>query len=113
MTAIYTSQGFRKVRQGYEHIEHDRRGEPMQYRKINTARDAAWLFANRLAKREYGRKGYCHHARLDCASADGRYGHYECFIGVPAEGGGTTGKNIRLSVHIDPQAIPGVLRAWC
>ena len=44
----YTCKGYRPIKHGYEHIERDRNGEPSQYREINSAKDAAWLFANRL-----------------------------------------------------------------
>jgi len=112
MTATYTCDGFKPIKQGHEHIEYDRRGEPSQYREINDARDAAWLFANRLAKREYGKRGYCHHVLMDCASTDGRYANYEAFIGVRVEGGATSGKNVWLAVYIEPAATPGNLQPW-
>lgn len=34
-------------------------------REISTASDAAREFGHRLARREFGRTGYCHHARQD------------------------------------------------
>jgi hypothetical protein len=108
----YTCKGYRPIKHGYEHIERDRNGEPSQYREINSAKDAAWLFANRLAKRELGKRGYCHHVRMDGASTDGRYANYQAFIGIPAQGGGTSGKNVWLSVYIEPTATPGSLAAW-
>ena len=108
----YTSKGFRPIKHGHEHIEYDRRGEPTMCHHVESAKEAAWLFANRLAKREYGKKGYCHHTRLDSASTDGRYGNYECFIGYRTEGGMTSGKNVHLSVYIEPQANPGNLAVW-
>lgn len=112
MTATYTCSGFRPIKHGHEHIERDRRGEPTQYKEIDGAKDAAWLFANRLAKREFGRRGYCHHVRRDCVSTDGRSANFEAFIGVPAEGGGTNGHNTWLTVYMEPTAAPGSIAAW-
>jgi hypothetical protein len=108
----YTCKGFRPIKAGHEHVEYDRRGEPSQYREINSAKDAAWLFANRLAKRELGKRGYCHHVRRDGVSTDGRYANFEAFIGVPAQGGGTDGHNVWLAVYVEPTATPGSLAAW-
>ena len=108
----YTCKGFRPIKHGHEHIEYDRHGEPSCHREIVSAKDAAWLFADRLAKRTHGKRGYCHHVRMDGASTDGRYANYEAFIGVPAQGGGTNGKNVWLSVSVEPTATPGSLAAW-
>jgi hypothetical protein len=112
MTTTYTSDGFRPIKQGHEHIERDRHGEISTYREVESARDAAWVFANRLAKRTFGSRGYCHHVRMDGASTDGRYANYEAFIGVPAQGGGTNGRNVWLSVYVEPSAEPGKLSEW-
>ncbi len=66
-------------------------------------KDAAHIFADRLAKREYGKAGYCHHVRLDTYREDGRSYNYQAFIGKDQPkryGGGCSGRNIWLTVWI-------------
>ena len=62
------------------------------------ASEAASIFADRWARRLWGKRGYCHHARLDSWSESGRFHHFEAFIGTP-EGNGCTGKNVWLTVY--------------
>jgi hypothetical protein len=54
-----------------------------------------------MARRAYGKRGYCHHVRLDTYTENGSSFNYEAFIGVdqPAKyGGGCSGRNIWLTV---------------
>lgn len=91
----YTCGNFKSVRQGYEYESGG------GYWIVDSASDAARIFANRLARRQFGRKGYCHHVRLDSRREDGQMGIFEVFIGYPAEGGGTQGHNEWLNVYIE------------
>ena len=69
---------------------------------IENAKDAAKVFADRYARRVYGKRGYCHHVRQDTHTEDGRLFRYEAFIGVQDRTcGGTSGRNIWLSVTVE------------
>lgn len=68
---------------------------------VASPKDAAKVFAERWARRIYGKRGYCHHVRLDHYNETGRYQSFEAFIGVPAWGGGTSGRNITLTVTVE------------
>jgi hypothetical protein len=70
------------------------------YRIVESTKDAAFVFADRYARRIYGKRGYCHHVRSDSYSENGLHHTFEAFIGVPAEGGGTDGKNIWLHITV-------------
>lgn len=67
------------------------------------AAEAAEIFADRKAKREYGRSGYCHHVRLDCWAESGTYANYEAFIGKAVRGdpNTTSGHNVWLTVYAE------------
>lgn len=80
-TYTYTCSGFRAV-------------------KAAGATEAAEIFANRQARSDYGRRGYCRTLRLDCWTEDGRDHTYEAFIGkpVPGEPHATSGRNVFLVV---------------
>jgi hypothetical protein len=69
-------------------------------RIVENSDDAARVMAGREARRIYGRSGFCHHVRRDCARADGSAVTFEAFIGVPWQGSGCSGKNIWLTVDI-------------
>ena len=99
----YSCDKMRPIKHGTEFTRRDRRGEIDSWRIVESIKDAAFMFADRIARKEYGRhRGYCHHVRCDGASTDGRYANYEAFIGHTVSGGMTSGRNIRLSVYIDP-----------
>lgn len=70
---------------------------PVQARNAD---EAAEIFANRWARREYGKRGFCYKARLDSWGEHGSFHTFECFVGVP-EGNGCTGRNIWLAVRSD------------
>lgn len=65
--------------------------------------EAAEIFAERQARRDYGRAGYCRLVRLDCWAESGRYHNYECFIGTTVKGepNTTAGRNIWLTVYAE------------
>ena len=61
------------------------------------ATPAAHIFARRLARREYGRRGRVGLVRLDSWTASGQTHTFQAFIGTPS-GNGMAGKNIWLTV---------------
>ena len=68
---------------------------------VQTAIDAATVFANRLARREYGRKGYARTVRPDSWTPDGSSHTFEVFIGTDGPQHGTTvGRNEWLYVSV-------------
>jgi len=79
---LFASDGFRPVR-------------------ADSAREAAEIFANRQAAREYGRTGFCRTMRLDCWTPNGRSHTFEAFIGrpVPGDRGTTAGRNVWIYVR--------------
>src|SRR5262245_59607790 len=108
----YKCDKMRPISHGAEFIRYDRHGEPTSHSVVESAKEAAHEFADRIARKVFGKRGYCHHVRLDGASTSGQYANYEAFIGVPAQGGGTNGHNIWLTVYVEPIAEPGRLGAW-
>lgn len=50
--------------------------------------------ADIVARREYGKTGFCRICNLDSWREDGTYAVYQCFIGYPVGDGATSGKNI-------------------
>lgn len=60
-----------------------------------TAGEAARIFAQRAARREYGPRAYCRTLRLDHWTQDGSMHAFEAFIGrdVPGSHGTTAGRN--------------------
>lgn len=71
----------------YEHT-----GKGGAVRRATSAEHAA----NILARREYGRRGFCRSIRHDSRTEDGRNHTYEAFIGAPVKGepGTTSGRNV-------------------
>ena len=71
----------------YEHT-----GEGAVIRRATSAKHAADI----LARREFGRRGFCRTIRLDSYTRDGTVQTYEAFIGRPVRGehGTTTGRNV-------------------
>lgn len=69
--------------------------------KIETdfARDAAEIFAEKLARRHYGRRaivGAIRHSGNNRTIAN-----YEAFVGLRVKGGGVHGKNIYFYVYLE------------
>lgn len=69
--------------------------------EADSAGEAAGIFAERAARRAYGRQGYCRTLRLDSWTQDGSSHAYEVFIGRDVRGsqGTTSGRNEWLTVH--------------
>lgn len=90
----YTCDNFRPVKLG----QTSRDGWDV----VEGPKDAAKIFANRIAKQEFGKRGYCHHVRQDCWREDGAYVVYEAFVGVSVKGDqyACSGRNVWLTVHI-------------
>jgi hypothetical protein len=82
----YTADGFRAV-------------------TADSASDAAQIFADRQARREYGRNGYSRRPRLDCWTQDGKSHTFEAFIGRPGyEPRTMIGRNVWIYVRREPGA---------
>lgn len=70
-----------------------------------TLDDAARIFADRAARRLFGRAGYCRKIELQGWSEDGSYGETEAFVGRDvrpyrdSKMTETQGRNIRFSVQ--------------
>lgn len=67
-------------------------------------REAAEIFANRMARKTYGKSGYCRTCNLESWSQDRSRGDYNAFIGYTPSGqhntGLTVGNNIRFTVRL-------------
>lgn len=63
------------------------------------ARQAAEIFAQRLARREFGRNGRVGALRLDTWSEDGSTHRFEAFVGRHTGAGDISGHNSWLFVH--------------
>jgi hypothetical protein len=71
--------------------------------EILRAKDAAMVFAGRIARKTFGKKGYCHHVREDLRREDGLWFSFEAFVGYDlprAYGGGTQGHNEWIEVTV-------------
>ena len=62
---------------------------------------AAAIFAERLARRKFGRSAYCRTMRLDSWSQDGTLGEYDAFVGTTTGRNETTGSNVRFTVRAE------------
>lgn len=71
----------------YEHT-----GEGPVVTRATSAKHAADI----IARREFGKRGFCRTIRLDSYTRDGSVHTYEAFIGRPVRGerGTTTGRNV-------------------
>jgi hypothetical protein len=73
--------------------------DPPKRVRAETRDEAARIVAERIARRWYGRQGYCHHVRHDCRTMDGRQHTYEAFVGHDVRGSGCAGRNIWVYVQ--------------
>lgn len=67
----------------------------------NAAAYAAEIFATRIARKRYGKRGYCRVLRATAWAPNWHLVEYEAFIGrdLPdREGGGCQGGNVRFTV---------------
>lgn len=62
-------------------------------------REVGEIFAQRKARRLYGRRGQVGAIRVDSYSQDGSVMEFDAFIGRPAPGGGLAGHNVRFTVR--------------
>jgi hypothetical protein len=85
----YHVDGFQPIRQS-EHPS----GE------VQTVTDAARIFANRLARRTYGKRGYCYTVRADSWATDNSSHTFEAFIGRDVPNSGCEGHNEWLYVAV-------------
>jgi hypothetical protein len=97
----YTCKPYKPVRQGDEYWWHDRRGEPDSVITVNDAKDAARVFATRLARKRFGHRGAVVTSHVDNWSADGRYVNVQCFIGYRCDGGGYNGQHEYFTVYVN------------
>jgi hypothetical protein len=58
---------------------------------------AAEIFAARIARNEFGKRGDCRTCKMDSYSQDGTSADFSAFIGI-TRGNETTGRNINFSV---------------
>lgn len=58
------------------------------------------VFAERFARREYGKRGAVGTCRLESWSPDGRFAHYGAFVGVRRDGG-IVGSNYGFTVETE------------
>lgn len=67
--------------------------------KAETMKEAAEIFANRAAKRKYGRSAYCRTCTQGAYAQDGRLAEYSAFIGYTTGQNETSGNNINFTVY--------------
>jgi hypothetical protein len=61
--------------------------------------EAANIFANRAARRKYGKSGYARTCVQGSYAQDGRLAEYSAFIGYTTGRNETTGHNINFTVY--------------
>jgi len=67
----------------------------------DSAREAAEIFAARLARRAYGRRGYARTLNCTGWSQDGSFREFEAFLGYRTGPHETTGHNEYFTIHGD------------
>jgi hypothetical protein len=65
----------------------------------DSADEAAGIFAERLARRRFGKRGYCRTMRLDSWTENGHTHTFEVFIGYDVDRNTCSGFNEWLHVH--------------
>lgn len=72
--------------------------------EVQNVRDAADIFADRLARRKFGKRGYARIVRPDSWTQNGKWHSFETFIGTDQRGPGgsteTVGRNEWLYVTV-------------
>ena len=76
----YTSNGFKSV-------------------KAESMTEAANIFANRAARRKYGKSGYSRTCTMGSYAQDGSLAEFSAFIGYTTGQNETTGNNINFTVY--------------
>jgi hypothetical protein len=64
-----------------------------------TMADAAEIFANRSARKQFGRRGYARTCTQNSYAQDGSLAEYNAFIGLRSGPGQTSGHNIMFTVY--------------
>ena len=67
--------------------------------KAETMNEAAEIFANRAAKRKYGRSAYCRTCTEQSYAQDMSLAEYSAFIGYTSGQNETSGNNINFTVY--------------
>ena len=67
--------------------------------KAETVTAAAEIFANRAAKRKYGRSGYCRTCTMGSYAENGNLAEFSAFIGYKTGPSETSGNNISFTVY--------------
>ena len=62
-------------------------------------REAAAIFAARMARKFYGSKGYCRSCVMGSYSQDGSLAEFSAFIGYTTGRNETTGHNVSFTVY--------------
>jgi hypothetical protein len=75
---------------------HDNAGRKFRAVEADRASDAAEIFAARLARRAFGRRGVAVTVRPN--GSGGRTSHWDVFVGTSCRGGGYAGRNEWLYV---------------
>lgn len=82
-------------------VFHTFRADGFRDVQAESHREAARIFADRQARRDYGRNGFCRTLRADGRTFDGKMHTFEAFIGkpVPGERSATRGHNVWIYVR--------------
>lgn len=67
---------------------------------VDSMREAAEIFGNRAARREFGNRGHVGAICQTAHSQDGRLGEYSAFIGCSSGQNQMSGHNINFSVFV-------------
>jgi hypothetical protein len=83
---------------GFQSVQFSEDGDPQK--TAMTAKNAAHIFAGRLARKEFGKKGECGGVTQTGWSFDGKSATFDCRIGVRA-GKNFSFRNEQLTVAVD------------
>jgi hypothetical protein len=86
----YTCDNFKPIRYG------DECGQII----IETAKDAARVFAARYARKMFGKRGTATAIRADSWTQDGRIHNFQAFVGRHTSNGGVSGRNEYFTVYV-------------
>lgn len=63
--------------------------------------EAAQMFADRLARKEFGKRGYARTCTQNSYAQNGSFAEYNAFIGYRTGQHETTGRNVMFTVYHD------------